>query len=87
MAPATREDPSATQRKERYTVTRPVSNPPERYLWPHEVAHLLNVHPKTVNLWARGGKLPFVRTLGRHRRFPESEILRLRDHLTSRGAS
>jgi excisionase family DNA binding protein len=58
-------------------------HPPERYLWPHEVAELLNVHTKTINQWSRQGRLPHIRTLGRHRRYPESEILALRQRLTS----
>jgi excisionase family DNA binding protein len=44
------------------------------YLFPSEVADLLHVSPKTVSRWAQEGKLPFIRTLGGHRRYPEGEI-------------
>ena len=42
-----------------------------------EVADLLHVSPKTVSRWAKEGKLPFLRTLGGHRRYPEHEIREL----------
>jgi excisionase family DNA binding protein len=38
------------------------------YLLPAEVADLLSVSPKTVSRWAKEGKLPFMKTLGGHRR-------------------
>ena len=44
------------------------------YLRTAEVADLLHVSPKTVSRWAKEGKLPFMRTLGGHRRYPEAEI-------------
>jgi excisionase family DNA binding protein len=47
------------------------------YLRPGEVAKLLFVNVKTVNRWARDGKLPHLRTLGGHRRYPEREIREL----------
>jgi excisionase family DNA binding protein len=37
------------------------------------VADLLSVSPKTVSRWAKEGKLPFMKTLGGHRRYPENE--------------
>jgi excisionase family DNA binding protein len=40
------------------------------YLLPAEVAVLLSVSPKTVSRWAKEGKLPFMKTLGGHRRYP-----------------
>ena len=40
------------------------------YLLPAEVAELLSVSPKTVSRWAKEGKLPFMSTLGGHRRYP-----------------
>ena len=42
-----------------------------------EVADLMHVHPKTVACWARLGLLPYVRTLGGHRRFPEAAVREL----------
>jgi excisionase family DNA binding protein len=42
-----------------------------------EVADLLQVHSKTVSRWAKQGLLPHLRTLGGHRRFPETAIREL----------
>ena len=42
-----------------------------------EVARMFRVDPKTVNAWARAGKLTSVRTLGGHRRYRESEVREL----------
>jgi len=58
------------------------SNEP-RYLRTAQVAELLQVSPKTVARWAKEGKLPFLRTLGGHRRYPEGEILALLDALST----
>ena len=41
-----------------------------RYLRTAQVAELLQVSPKTVSRWAQEGMLPYVRTLGGHRRYP-----------------
>jgi excisionase family DNA binding protein len=46
-----------------------------------QVADLLYVSPKTVSRWAKEGKLPFLKTLGGHRRFPEAEIRELAEEL------
>jgi excisionase family DNA binding protein len=51
------------------------------YLRTSEVADLLHVSPKTVSRWAKEGKLPFLKTLGGHRRYPESEIRQLANDL------
>ena len=51
------------------------------YLLPAEVAELLSVSPKTVSRWAKEGKLPFMKTLGEHRRYPEAQIRQLVDEL------
>jgi excisionase family DNA binding protein len=51
------------------------------YLLPAEVAELLSVSPKTVSRWAKEGKLPFMKTLGGHRRYPEVEIRELLNQL------
>jgi excisionase family DNA binding protein len=54
---------------------------PPSYLRTTEVAALLHVSPKTVARWAKGGKLPFMKTLGGHRRYPEAKIRELLDQL------
>jgi excisionase family DNA binding protein len=51
------------------------------YLRTAEVANLLQVSPKTVSRWAKEGKLPFLKTLGGHRRYPEVEIRDLAEEL------
>jgi excisionase family DNA binding protein len=51
------------------------------YLSTGEVASLLFVSPKTVSRWAKEGKLPFMKTLGGHRRYPEAEIRELAEEL------
>ncbi len=52
-----------------------------QYLKTAEVADILHVSPKTVTRWAKDGKLPHSRTLGGHRRFPESSIRKLAEGL------
>jgi excisionase family DNA binding protein len=54
------------------------------YLRPAEVADILHVSPKTVARWAKEGKLPFLKTLGGHRRFPAAQIRQLADELQAR---
>jgi len=44
------------------------------YLTAQEVAVLFHVGSKTVSRWAKQGKLPFMRTLGGHRRYPAEAI-------------
>ena len=44
------------------------------YLRVAEVARAFHVSPKTVARWADEGRIPFVLTLGGHRRFPRKEI-------------
>jgi excisionase family DNA binding protein len=44
------------------------------YLRVGEAAEILHVSPKTVCRWAMDGKLPYQRTLGGHRRYPEQLI-------------
>jgi excisionase family DNA binding protein len=51
-----------------------VSLRPSSYLRVGEAAEILQVSPKTVCRWAMDGKLPFQRTLGGHRRYPEQAI-------------
>ena len=55
--------------------------------YPGEVAALLHVSPKTISRWAKDGKLPFLRTLGGHRRYPEDEIRELAASLVGERAS
>ncbi len=49
----------------------------EVFLYPADVANLLHVTPKTISRWSRAGLLPFQRTLGGHRRYPEQAIREL----------
>lgn len=42
-----------------------------------EVAAIFHVSAATITRWAKARRLPFVRTLGGHHRFPEREIRRL----------
>jgi excisionase family DNA binding protein len=56
--------------------TRPVPDV-EPFLLTSQVADLLHVSPKTVARWAKEGRLPFQRTLGGHRRYPEQAIRQL----------
>jgi excisionase family DNA binding protein len=51
------------------------------YLRTAEVANILYVSSKTVSRWAKEGKLPFLKTLGGHRRYPEAEIRELANQL------
>ena len=55
--------------------------PGETYLRTAQVADILQVSPKTVARWAKEGKLPFLKTLGGHRRYPKSKIDALREGL------
>lgn len=55
----------------------------ERYLRTSEVALKLQVSPKTVSRWAKEGRLPYLATLGGHRRFPASAIEELMGSLSS----
>jgi excisionase family DNA binding protein len=57
------------------------ANTSPSYLSTGEVAGLLFVSPKTVSRWAKEGKLPFMKTLGGHRRYPEAEIRELAEEL------
>ena len=45
------------------------------------MADILHVSPKTVSRWAKEGKLPFLKTLGGHHRYPEAEIRELAEGL------
>lgn len=52
----------------------PRLKPRRDYLTVSEVADLFHVSSKTVVRWANDGKLPYMATLGGHRRFPRSPI-------------
>ncbi|MGH9224298.1 MAG: helix-turn-helix domain-containing protein [Acidimicrobiales bacterium] len=52
----------------------------DTYLTPRQAASLLGVCSRTVTRWADLGHLPFITTLGGHRRFRESDVLALRRH-------
>jgi excisionase family DNA binding protein len=67
--------PVATQPNANAATTSP------SYLRAAEVADILHVSPKTVSRWAKEGKLPFMKTLGGHRRYPEAEIRKLAEEL------
>jgi excisionase family DNA binding protein len=60
---------------------QPRSSEP-KHLTASQAAALLQVSPKTVSRWAKEGKLPYVRTLGGHRRYPDTEIRALVETLS-----
>lgn len=47
------------------------------YLTATQVARLFGVDPKTVTRWARAGKIDHILTVGGHRRYPRSTVMRL----------
>ena len=51
----------------------------DELMTPSEVARVFRVDAKTVSRWAQEGKLPYIRTLGGHRRYPREEVMRLLD--------
>lgn len=57
--------------------------PRERFMRTGEVANRLQVSPKTVSRWAKEGRLPYLATLGGHRRFPASAIEELVGRLST----
>jgi excisionase family DNA binding protein len=54
----------------------------ERYLRTSDVARMLQVSPKTVSRWAKEGRLPYLATLGGHRRYPENAMESLMEQLS-----
>jgi predicted site-specific integrase-resolvase len=50
---------------------------PEKYYSISKTAKMLGVTVKTVNVWSVSGKIKYSRTLGRDRRYSESEINRI----------
>jgi excisionase family DNA binding protein len=59
-----------------YQRTRPLPDA-ESFLHPSHVVDILHVSPKTIARWAQDGRLPFLRTLGGHRRDPDPAIRQL----------
>lgn len=57
----------------------------EEYLTPGEAARILHVSPKTISRWADRGLVPYVVTLGGHRRFPRKAVVAAAQRMTSRG--
>ena len=55
------------------------------YLRTAEVARLLHDTPNTIARGAKEGKLPFVTTLGGHRRYPAQPIHELVERLAHEG--
>ncbi len=55
------------------------------YLRTAEVARIFHVSTKTVARWATLNKLPHMKTLGGHRRFPEGMIRQIAERLASSG--
>lgn len=53
------------------------------FLTSAEVARMFGIGAKTVGKWAQQGKLPFILTLGGHRRYPRAEIERIVEQLTN----
>ncbi len=49
-------------------------NTEREYLTPGEVARALHVSPKTIIRWANDGLIPYMMTLGGHRRFLSRDI-------------
>lgn len=47
------------------------------YLSRSEVAEMFKVSPNTVTRWAEAGKLPYIRTLGGHRRYDREAVEKL----------
>jgi excisionase family DNA binding protein len=56
--------------------TRPLPDA-EPFLHPSQLADLLHLSPKTIARWTTDGRLPYQRTLGGHRRYPEQAIRQL----------
>jgi excisionase family DNA binding protein len=49
----------------------------QSFLHTSQVADVLAVSPKTIARRAKDGRLPYQRTLGGHRRYPEQAIRQL----------
>jgi excisionase family DNA binding protein len=49
----------------------------DKLLPPGKAAEILGVSTKTLSRWSDEGKIPFIRTLGGHRRYRASVVLAL----------
>lgn len=67
----------SSDRTEGISMITETPEPSERLLTPAEVAAVFGVDPKTVARWAQAGRLPYLRTLGGHRRYRQSDVDRL----------
>ncbi len=63
-----------------------VGSSSEEFLSRKEVAVLLHVSAASVGRWARAHRLPYVQTLGGHRRYPADAVIHLAEDLDRRGA-
>lgn len=56
----------------------------KEFLSRSEVAEIFRVSPNTVTRWAEAGELPYVRTLGGHRRYDKEAVEKLARKLSKR---
>jgi excisionase family DNA binding protein len=54
-------------------------DPDDILLTPTQVALRFRVNPKTIARWAKEGRLPHIKTLGGHRRYPQKWMQELFD--------
>lgn len=59
----------------------------QKELTPAQFAEELQVHPKTLQRWARAGKVRANMSPGGHRRYPESEVDRLKSSRANQAAA
>ena len=49
----------------------------KKYFTTHQAAKILGVTVTTVIMWANNKKIKVIKTIGKHRRIPKSEIDRI----------
>ena len=54
--------------------TQGSSLPEDKYLSRGEAARHLGVPPRTIQQWAKEGRIPYIRTFGGHRRFSARDL-------------
>src|SRR6266566_7163342 len=81
--PRLRRDHGASSKGETMAEVRTAVRSNE-YLRTADVARVLHVSTKTVSRWANDKKLPYMRTLGGHRRYPAQAIHQLAEGLVGR---